>query len=53
MIVNEFIKIKKVDDLTSDYIDIELSKLNYDVLRWVITEIDNDFYYLTLSVVRD
>ena len=53
MIVNEFIKIKKVDDLTSDYIDMELSKLNYDVLRWVITEIDNDFYYLTLSVVRD
>ena len=53
MIVNEFIKIKKVDDLTSDYIDMELSKLNLDVLRWVITEIDNDFYYLTLSIIKD
>ena len=53
MIVNEFIKIKKVDDLTSDYIDMELSKLNYDVLRWVITEIDNEFYHLTLSIIKD
>lgn len=53
MIVNEFIKIKKVDDLTSDYIDTELSKLNLDVLRWVITEIDNEFYHLTLSIIKD
>ena len=53
MIVNEYIKIKKVDDLTSEYIETELSNLNLDVLRWVITEIDEEFYYLTLSVVKD
>ena len=53
MIVNEFIKIKKVDDLTSEYIDKELSKLSLDVLRWVITEIDEEYYHLTLSVVKD
>lgn len=53
MIVNEFIKIKKIDELTSEYIDNELSKLNFDVLRWVITEIDDEFYHLTLSIVKD
>lgn len=53
MIVNEFIKIKKADDLTSEYIDKELSKLSLDVLRWVITEIDEEYYHLTLSVVKD
>ena len=53
MIVNEFIKIKKIDELTSEYIDNELSKLNLDVLRWVITDIDDKFYYLTLSIVKD
>ena len=37
MIVNEYIKIKKVDDLTSEYIESELSKQNLDILRWVIT----------------
>lgn len=53
MIINEYIKIKKVDDLTSEYIENELSQLNLDILRWVITEIDEEFYYLTLSVVKD
>lgn len=53
MIVNEFIKIKKVEDLTSEYIDNELFKLNLDVLHWVITEVDDEFYYLTLSIVKD
>ena len=53
MIVNEFIKIKKVESLTSEYIDNELSKLNLDVLRWVITDIDDEFYHLTLSIVKD
>ena len=53
MIVNEYIKIKKVDDLSSEYIEKELSKLNLDVLRWVITQVDDEFYYLTLSVVKD
>ena len=53
MIVNEYIKIKKVDDLTSEYIESELSKQNLDILRWVITEIDEEFYHLTLSIVKD
>ena len=53
MIINEFVKIKKVEDLTSEYIDNELAKLSFDVLRWVITEIDNEYYYLTLSIVKD
>ena len=34
-------------------IENELSNLNLDVLRWVITEIDEEFYYLTLSIVKD
>ena len=53
MIVNEFIKIKKIDELTSEYIDNELSKLNLDVLRGVITDRDDKVYYLTLSIVKN
>lgn len=53
MIVNKIIKVKIVDDLTSEYIENEFKQLNLDVLRWAIIDIDSEFYIINASVVVD
>ena len=53
MITNREIKIKIIDNLTSNYIEEELNKLNLDILSWAIVNIDESFYTLNVSVVSD
>lgn len=53
MITNKIIKINIVDNLTSEYIENEFKKLNLDVLRWSITDIDDDFYTVNISVIEN
>lgn len=51
MISTSKVKIKIINDLSSDYIETELKKLNFDVLRWAIVDKDDSFYYLNVSYV--
>lgn len=53
MITNQEIKIKTVDNLTSNYIEEQLNKLNLDILSWAIVSIDENYYTLNISVVSD
>lgn len=53
MIINKVVKIQVVENLTSNYIEKELSKLNLDILSWAIVEIDENHYTLNISVVTD
>ena len=51
MITTKVIKIEKTNELTSEYIETELKKTGLDILRWVITDTDEDNYILSLAVV--
>jgi hypothetical protein len=53
MISTVEVKIKKVDDLSSIYIENELKKMGYDFLRWAITSYDKENYILNVAIVED
>ena len=53
MITKQEVKIKIVDNLTSNYIEEELKKLNLDILSWAIVDINENYYTLNISVVKD
>lgn len=49
MIATKEIKIKVVENLTSDYIESELKNNGLDVLRWAIVAVEKDFYVLNIA----
>ena len=51
MIVTKEVKIRKIDKLTSEYIEKELKKLNLDILCWSIIDFDKENYILNLAIV--
>lgn len=51
MITTKEIKINRIDDITTQYIENELNKLKLDVLSWVITDYDENFLFLNISIV--
>ena len=51
MIINKEVKIKIPDEFTSEYIEQELKNMGYDVLRWAITDFDNEYYTVNIAVV--
>ena len=53
MITNQVVKIAIVENLTSNYIEEELKKLNLDILSWAIVDINEEYYTLNVSVVCD
>lgn len=53
MITNKEVKIKNIGQFESEYIENELSKLGYDVLRWAIVSADEDFYTVNIAIVKD
>ena len=50
MISSKKIKIRKVEALNSEYIENELTKLGLDVIRWVITDYNEEYYILNIAV---
>lgn len=52
MILTDEVKIKTIKNLSSEYIETELKKMGFDVLRWAIVSYDDDFYYLNISYVK-
>ena len=53
MILSKEIKIKIPPEFTSEYIEKELKAQGYDVLRWAITDYDDENYTLSISYVKD
>ena len=48
--VSQLIKIKKTDNLSTEYIEQELAKQNINPLRWAIVGIDDNM--ITISVAN-
>ncbi len=53
MITTKEFKVKIPKEFTSEYIETELKKAGFDVLRWAITDFDSEYYTLSLAVVED
>lgn len=53
MITTKTLKIKIPKELTNEYIENELKLMGYDVLRWAITNYDEEFYTLDVAIVED
>lgn len=49
MITTQQIEIPKIENLSSEYIEAELAKLNIVPLRWAIVEVKDDSYLLSVS----
>ncbi len=53
MILTAEVKIKSIKNLSSEYIEMQLRNMGFDVLRWAIVSYDDDFYNLNISYVKD
>ena len=53
MILSKDVKIDKINEFSGEYIESELKKQGYDVLRWAITEISDSQYTVSISYVID
>ncbi len=49
MITTEQFELKKVDNLTSSYIEEELKKNNIEPLRWAIVSVNPDKYIVSVA----
>ncbi len=49
MITTRQIEIPKTENLTSSYIETELSKMDIEPLRWAIVDVLSDRYILSVS----
>ena len=52
MITTKEVKIKKTDNLDSEYIESHLKEMGLDVLRWAIVKVNEEFYTLNLAVLE-
>lgn len=52
MIYTKEIKIKIPENLTVEYVENELKKLNKDILHWAIVGSDEDEYTVQFSIVE-
>ena len=49
MITTDRIEIPRIENLTSRYIETELSKMNIEPLRWAIVDVLENNYILSVS----
>lgn len=52
MITSKEIKIKIPEEYSTEYIEKELDKLNFDILKWAIIDYDKEFYTINISVIE-
>ena len=52
MITSKEIRIKKTEEFSSEYVNAQLKDLGFDVLRWAITDFDDEFYTINLALVE-
>ena len=53
MITTTIVKIKKNKELKSEYIESFFTTEGLDILRWAITDSDDDSFYLSIAMVID
>jgi hypothetical protein len=49
MIKSDTVKIKKIKNFDNLYIEQELKKLGFDVVRWAVIEVDDEFLTVSIS----
>ncbi len=52
MITSKEIKIENIGEFSSEYVNSQLRQLGFDVLRWAITNVDDDFYTVNIAIVE-
>ena len=52
-VVSELIKINKIDNPSSEYIESELYKKNIRPLRWAIVEVDDSMYTVSVANLNE
>ena len=52
MIITKEVKVKKTENISSEYIEFHLKQMGLNVLRWAIVKVDEEFYTLTLAVLE-
>lgn len=53
MILSDCIKIKNVENISTNHVEAELHKLGINPLRWAITNIENTTLTVSLAYERD
>ena len=52
MILSDCVKIKKVDNLSTEYVEDELKKQGIDPLRWAVSDMDDTTLTISLAYER-
>ena len=52
-IITKEIKIKKINNLTSQYIEEELANRDYNVLRWAIIGVEDNKLVVSASIFKE
>ncbi len=52
MIKSEIVKIKKIKGFDNLYIEQELKNSGFDLVRWAIVKIDDDFLTVSVSYIN-
>lgn len=53
MIVTKEVAIDTTDEISSEYIELHLKKMGFNVLRWAIVDIKDGKYILNLAVLEN
>ena len=53
MIITKEIKINKIADLSNEYIENELNKIEIKPLRWAIVDINEKTYTLSVANLKE
>jgi hypothetical protein len=52
MITSEVIKLKLNKPITNEQIETTLNELNLNVLRWAITEVNDDVFTIRAAIIK-
>lgn len=53
MILSDCVKIKNVENVSTEYVETELKKQGFVPLRWAITDVDKTMLTISLAYERD
>ena len=53
MITTKEVKVKIHPECSSEYIEDELNKIGFDILRWAITDADEEFYTVNIAILQN
>ena len=53
MIVSESVKINRIENISTEYIENELKKQGIEPIRWAITKVEEKSLIITLAYERE